>query len=571
MTILYPWAVSADPMAALFPVRSTGQNMKNELIDSTYPVQEGPPGSIGGISTDREGNAAGETSAARRQWRVDTSVLLLLGISVISFSLRWVWLGEKSLWIDEIWSIGISRMPWHAFLWVVGNQDPNTSLYYILLHFWTLFGNGVLMVRALSVVFAVATVPALYALGNRLFGKTEGLIASALLAVNAFHIQWSQEARGYSLVVLLVTLSSLLFAVCMERPSRKNWVLYVVVSVLAIYAHLYAVLVLESHLLSLIVFPRRKLPWKGLVGAAGVIGAFTVPLVILFSTRAKDPFVPLGWLPKATFHAVYDAFYSLAGNAEFPGSHGGKSILIAYFTVCLIAVLSGMGEWHSSEGSIRLWRLGLLLSWLCVPIASLLAISIVQPMMMSRYLLICVPAITLLAARGIQSIPPRWMSGLVFVAVVALAAQRLPQYFQGRIGFLEWKSVTDRVLAQARPGDAILFYVAPGRLLFDYYREKYHGGTDGHLDIVYPQFTDESEKYDPATLDYFPPMSSDFLGSVAARHSRVWLVIYHDHFDVTRKGSQRIEEGLAARLPKVQESRIDGVKLFLYSHTPDAN
>lgn len=544
--------------------------MKNELIDSTCFAPGAAPASIGGISAAGEDNASSTTSGTRELGRIDKSVLLLLGISFVCFSLRWVGLGEKSLWIDEIWSIGISRMPWHAFLWVVRNQDPNTSLYYVLLHFWTLFGNNETMVRAMSVLFAVGTIPALYALGNRLFGKTEGLTASALLAVNAFHIQWSQEARGYSLVVLLVTLSSLLFVVCIERPSRKNWALYALVSVLAIYAHLYAALVLGSHLLSLIVLPRRRLPWKGLIGTAGVIGASMVPLVILFSARAQDPFVPLGWLPKATFHAVYDVFYSLAGNAEFPGSHGGKSILVAYLVLCLIPILSAMREGHSSENSFNLWHLGLLLSWLFVPVASLLAISMVQPMMMSRYLLICVPAIILLAARGIQSIRPRWASGLVLIAVLGLAALRLPQYFHGRASFLEWKSVTDRVLAQARPGDAIIFYVAPGRLLFDYYREKYHNGTDGHLDIVYPQFTDESEKYDPKTLEYFPPMSNDFVESAVDRHDRVWLVVYHDHFAVTREASRRIEEGLSAKLLEVEKSRTDGVTLLLYAREPGA-
>jgi hypothetical protein len=544
--------------------------VKNELIDSTCFVPGAAPPSIGGISVARKDDAISKTSGTRQRWGIDRSVLLLLGISFVSFSLRWVWLGEKSLWIDEIWSIGFSRMPWHAFLWAVRNQDPNTSLYYVLLHFWTLFGYSETMVRAMSVLFAVGTIPALYALGNRLFGKAEGLVASALLAVNAFHIQWSQEARGYSLVVLLVTLSSLLFVVCIERPSRKNWALYALVSVLAIYAHLYAALVLGSHLLSLIVLPRRKLPWKGLIGTAGVIGSSIVPLVILFSARAKDPFVPLGWLPKATFHAVYDVFYSLAGNAEFPGSHGGKSILIAYLVVCLIAILSAMREWHSFENSFNLWHLGLLLSWLFVPIASILAISMVQPMMMSRYLLICVPAITLLAARGIQSIRPRWVSGLVLVAVVTLAALRLPQYFHGRASFLEWKLVTDRVLAQARPGDAIIFCVAPGRLLFDYYRERYHSGADGRFDIVYPQFADENENHDPRTLDYLPPMSEGFVDSVAAKHDRVWLVVYHDHFAVTREASIRIEEGLAAKLPEVEKSRIDGVTLLLYARAPGA-
>jgi hypothetical protein len=112
--------------------------------------------------------------------------------------------------------------------------------------------------------------------------------------------------------------------------------------------------------------------------------------------------------------------------------------------------------------------------------------------------------------------------------------------------------------------------VAPGRLLFDYYREKYHHGVDGRFDIVYPQFTAEQENQDPRTLDYLPPISNGFVDSVAANHDRVWVVVYHDHFALTREASRRIEEGLSAKLPEVWQSRIDGVTLFLYSRASDA-
>jgi mannosyltransferase len=500
-------------------------------------------------------------------WITDSSLQVLLAISLTSVVLRSLWLGDKSLWIDEIWSIGISRMPWKTFLWVMRNQDPNTSLYYAFLHVWMYLGDGAFAVRAMSVLLAVATIPALYVLGNRLFGKPVGLIASAFLTVNAFHIQWSQEARGYSLVVLMVTVSSLLFVMCIEQPSRRNWALYILVSVLAVYAHLYATLVIGSHFISLLWLRRHQVSWTGVFGSAGLIGIFTVPLVVLFSARAKDPFVPLGWLPKATYHAVYDVFYSLAGNAEFPGSHGGKSILVAYFVVCAIGVLSVFANRHSAEDSFTRWHVGLLLCWLLLPIASIVAISVVQPMMMSRYLLICIPAITLLASKGILSIQPKWISILVFVTIVGLGVQRLPQYFHARAAFLEWRSVTDRLLSESRPGDGVIFCVAPGRLLFDYYRAKYHPGADDYLDIVYPQFRDE--RRDPNALNYLPPISGSFVESAAAHHDRIWLVVYHDHFDLTREVARQIKDHLSLTLHKSEERRINGVTLLLYSRVPD--
>src|SRR4051812_2505205 len=84
------------------------------------------------------------SSCLERHWLLAlTSILLLAG------ALRFALLGEASLWVDEIWSIGTSRMSWRAFLWNVRNQDPNMSLYYILLHGWMRLGEGEAVVRAM--------------------------------------------------------------------------------------------------------------------------------------------------------------------------------------------------------------------------------------------------------------------------------------------------------------------------------------------------------------------------------------------------------------------------------------
>jgi mannosyltransferase len=497
-------------------------------------------------------------------WPEKHSFLLLTGITCLACLLRFALLGEKALWIDEIWSIGISRMPWHSFLWTVRNQDPNMSLYYALLHVWTRLGESESVVRALSALTGIATIPALFVLGTRLFGRPIGLVASTLLALNAFHIQWSQEARAYSLAVLLVTLSSFYFTKSVERPSPRNLALYVLTSSLALYAHIYALLVLVAQWVSLLFLKRREVSWKDLFSSAAMVGLLTLPLGLLIYERAQHPWLPLGWLPKPSLHGVYDVLYALAGNADFAGSHGGKAILVAYVLVCLAAFVAWVRAWQSHGRSFDSWRWAFLLCWLFVPVALALAISLVQPMFMSRYLLMCIPPLVLLAAQGIVSLKPAPISVLALIIVVGLATQRLPQYYQHRHTYQEWRLVTNYVINQSRAGDGTIFCIAPGRLLFDYYRDRYHVGFPGYLGLVYPEPGDE--RRDPKVLDYLPPMSSSLLDSAATRHPRIWLVVYHDTFAATEEARDRIEASLTAQYRDVQKTKFGGVTVLLYSN-----
>ena len=101
-------------------------------------------------------------------------------------------------------------------------------------------------IRSSALVCGVALIPVIYLLGKQFFHKSIGLLAAALVAVNLFHIQYSQEARAYSLVVLLVSLSSLFLARYLGRPSFGSWIGYVLATTLAMYAHIFAVLVIGT-------------------------------------------------------------------------------------------------------------------------------------------------------------------------------------------------------------------------------------------------------------------------------------------------------------------------------------
>jgi mannosyltransferase len=486
---------------------------------------------------------------------------ILVTIVCTGLALRLPWLGQKSLWIDEMWSIGIARLPWASFWSVVRNQDPNMSLYYSLLHIWMKMGSSEFAIRFMSVLFGSATIPVVYALGRRLFTRSVGLVAGVLLAVNVFHIQWSQEARSYTLVVFLAALSSLLFIIAVEKNGWRNWLAYVVVSVLAVYAHLFGVLVLAAHCVSLVLRPRRELAWKRVFTSALLIGILFTPLAALTLQRSQHTAVPFSWIPRPTLHGIYDVFYTLSGNGEFAGSKGGKPILVAYGFACLAGVFWA-ASMRKNERARESWRIGFLLCWLFVPLILLLLISLRQSMFLNRYLLICVPALALLAASAIGSMKQLKLIGAALLIMVGLSLPGLLQYYRFRDGRQEWKAATEYILTQAHPADAAIFYVAPGRLLFDYYQARYYSSRQAQLDILFPQFGDEGS--DPAVLEYLPPLGKEIL-EASDQHSRVWLILYQDEWSFTSDLSQNLKARLAADYSEAQQRKFEKITVILYS------
>src|SRR5207245_2897434 len=90
------------------------------------------------------------------------------------------------------------------------------------------------------------------------FSERAALIAAALAAVNPYLVWYSQEARSYSLLVLLSALSLLLFARALREPTRRAFVAWGVVSALAVFTHYFAVFLLVPEAAWLIYATRRR-------------------------------------------------------------------------------------------------------------------------------------------------------------------------------------------------------------------------------------------------------------------------------------------------------------------------
>jgi len=134
---------------------------------------------------------------------------IILMLIFIGLGLRLVFI-DIPLWYDEAHSVLIANMnfPFEINRYLLETDLQHMPVYFYILHFWIkIFGESDVILRMLSLIFSILSIPAIYDLSKKIINDKLALIAPLLLAFNTFHIIYSTEVRMYSLIMLLSILS----------------------------------------------------------------------------------------------------------------------------------------------------------------------------------------------------------------------------------------------------------------------------------------------------------------------------------------------------------------------------
>jgi uncharacterized membrane protein len=481
--------------------------------------------------------------------RLDATLALIAGLTVLAFALAAYHLGAKSLGLDEAVSVAHAQLGLHGLWEVVSRVDPNMGLYYVLLHFWVqIFGNGEAAVRSLSVVLAACAVPVMIALGWRLFGRTVGLIAGLLLALNPYFLEYEQTARSYGLLVLLVLLSSYFFVRALERPTGATLLGYVLCSVLAIYAQYFSAFVLLVQLLTLVAVSRRDAFTRPWVLAGATTTVLCVPEVVFALRKGTGG---ISWLPEPSLHGLLHLPVALAGGTILasPLIRQGTSATVSHIFIAagliLAVALMLLACWgflrSVTTGRVR-WQTGFVAAWLLAPVFLAFVISrLGQPIFETRYLIIALPALLLLAALGISELPSRGLGATALVALVALLVLGIRNWY-AEPSYEAYREATRYVLSNERQDDGAVYYplgtVSPG---MSYY-------------------TQQAVAAGPAQVGY------SLQNGLRWRPTRLWLVIRAN--EVETETQQRIENALSHGYgyERIRSKYFEHVTVILYQH-----
>lgn len=384
------------------------------------------------------------------------TTLWILLLTLVAASLRFLHLSSKSFTPDEAFSITFAQTGWRAFRHLLVTSEANMALYYLLLRMWSRISDMPGFVRTLSVLAGVATVPAIYFAGKNLFSRAAGIIAALLLSVNVFHIMYSQQARSYSLLVLLVTCSCLLFAQTVRGTNRWNDAGYILISAAALYTHFFAVLILLAQFAWWMSLPSRLRTWNPLRNMF-LVAVLGLPLLLFIASRGT---AHLDWVQRSP-HLVKDVFHLFT---SFSGS-GIK------FGIFVLATALSAREWWSQrtldDRTLNTQSFIFVILWLLLPLAVTLVASHWKPMFVPRFLIISLPAALLLFGHGLALIRPQWLR-FTAVGVVAVASLAAVRSYYRQPGESDWKAAIHYLAQNARSGDVVVFANPYCRFPFDY-------------------------------------------------------------------------------------------------------
>lgn len=328
--------------------------------------------------------------------RVSLGLLVLL--TLLAAGLRLPQLGVQSFWFDEAATWSQVNGSFLAMLsdTVSDNYPPlyNTVTWL----FVQALGEAEWVLRLPAALFGIALVPMVFVLGTRVAGRSAGLLAALLVALSAFHLWYSLEARMYSLLALAAC--AFAWAVLRDREiqTRSSGWSVVGIGLTLLLSHPYgpldwiavsaAALVLSPHRARLIRF--YVITW-----------AFFLPFGIALLVHAYEITNRGFWIPEPTPQFVLDQFLDLT-SALLPG-----------LLVCAAAAFVPRRS-DSPDPALLL-----LLALAIVPtLLGYLASLLTRPVLVDRYLIGSLPAILVLATAGTT----RWLRGRWSLAAIAIAA-----------------------------------------------------------------------------------------------------------------------------------------------------
>jgi len=486
-------------------------------------------------------------------------VRYLILVTLLAAALRLIHLGRQSLWIDEIMTWQSVRPGLDLGFWQQLADAIQGPLY--LAAVWPLvrIADTEVMLRLPAAIAGIVAVPLLGMMVGRLWDARAARLAALLLAINPFHIWYSQEARGYAFA-MLAAVSALLVFVIMAQDGvnrRRAGMLagLIAAGILSNMSTLFLWVALAICLV-LAVRPRGWRAW-GLWAAAGIGGLLAVSPWLLRAAGiwAVDRVVPgsgvgdalrgdTTFSPFALPYTVWTFFYGYSLGPSLRELHQPDRLAIVRESLPLLAVGGVAAAIPTLFGLRRLrgnrWCL-LLLIVIPLAVVTWLAVRNVKPYN-PRYVAVTLPWVLTLAALGLSYLPRR-VGLAASVALIGLCGWSVANHhFLDHYAKADLREAAHWVAAQEPAGEPIL--IPAGLRGFAYY----YRGTGQLID------TDRTRLLTDAA-------AANLVATRLAGVDRCWLVLTRSWVG---DPDDRLPAALAASGRLMLARKLPGVRVFYW-------
>src|SRR6266487_661330 len=492
-------------------------------------------GQIGTIKDDTDQKPVLLHQMQRITHLFSSTWLLCILVGVIALGFNLYRLGSPSIWYDEAFSVELARQPLPLLWHIIWGPEPNMELYYLFLHFWLGF-TGFLglhptefVVRFPSAVFAALSSVMVFLLGRRFLGITAGIVGAGLYLLN-----------DLQLLLVCIAWYALFVVLTQETHQKRWWACFIGATTLAVYAHLFSLLILLAQIVAfgaLLILPG---PWRD--KARHRVVAFMVSLISICMLIIPMLLVSLhgsktGWLPPPHLHDIYSLFLTIgAYNLLY-------LLLILGFCApsILVSILVYLPQGKEILGQFALYKSGdekhnsmlqqhlpvafACLCWVIVPVVVSYLVSQGSTRLFSnRYLVVILPPLFLLVGMGIASLRWRTIQLALTVALFLIALYNVPLYYKSA-QVEDWHSTVHWLEQHYQPGDGLVCYNnAQGcQVPVEYYLHAYPSAA---------HFTDDSpgahswNSFGPADPDtgYRAAVDTNALAAFGVKHSHLFFI-----------------------------------------------
>lgn len=315
----------------------------------------------------------------------------------------------QSIWLDEILSMNNSNptLSMKQFYEGIMFWEFIPHMYFLILRFvFDLFGYSTSVARIFSAFIGVFGVYSIYLFGKELINKRTGLIASALVCVNFFHISYSQEIRPYGMLFLFTVLSFYRLVIFIKKPTISNGILFGLFTGLYLNCHFFGFITLFSQCLLLLFFliktpKENRNKFFGFCIVSGIVA-----LIIFFPSfeallRVTE--IKSFWLQKPGPEAFTSMFREFFGNSEMVIF--GVNLLTLYYLIHLFNEKKNNSSNNTITNSKVVLSFTILSTWLLISLIIPLIRSYLDvPMILSRYFINILPVLIVAIAIGINFI-----------------------------------------------------------------------------------------------------------------------------------------------------------------------
>jgi uncharacterized membrane protein len=376
--------------------------------------------------------------------KIPRSLILIVALGLL---LRLINL-DQSFWLDEASQAQMSS--WSASrIWSGRSGDFHPPLFYLLAHLFLQVGKSEVWLRTLPLIFGVLNIVLVYKLGQKILSKQKisifghtiklDLLAAFFLAINPFHIYYSQEFRSYSLLALLGTWSMYLL-------FTQNYFWLALANAALIYTHYSSAFIILAQITYLIFYKRTDL--KAFFKNSLITFLLYLPWIPQLSAQLSvgtdiDSFFP-GWkslLSVSGFKIVPLTFFKLvAGRINFISGY----IYFAYIIFVLGVVFASFRFAKTNRN--------FLFNWTLVPVLSMILFSLVFPQNQPFRVIFILPGLIYLFVEACVRFPKLFITLFIYIFLVGNAS-----YFtRPRLQREQWRQAIDFLQSQSSQSTSIV-------------------------------------------------------------------------------------------------------------------